>query len=68
VGKAALAGQPGIISIHNGWLGGKEVNRVVYDSDLTSIEQMESLLKGAGTYIKTVQELPRGNKKSEKPE
>jgi hypothetical protein len=29
---------------------------------------MESLLKGAGTYIKTVQELPRGNKKSEKPE
>jgi hypothetical protein len=54
VGKAALAGQPGIISIRNGWLDSKEVNHVEYDPKRITIKQMEKLLIKSGTYLSTV--------------
>jgi hypothetical protein len=54
VGKAALAGQPGIMSVKNGWLGGKEVNHVVYDPEKITVKKMEKLLKRAGTYLDTM--------------
>jgi len=53
VGASALQGQPGVISVEKGWLGGKEVNRVVFDPAKISVPALEERLKGAGTYIGT---------------
>jgi len=54
VGKAALSGQPGIVSVKNGWLEGKEVNQVSYDPKRITVKQIEKLLKRSGTYRSTV--------------
>ena len=53
VGASALEGRPGIISVQKGWHGGREVNRVVFDPQKTSVISMESWLKSANTYIGT---------------
>jgi hypothetical protein len=55
VGAAALEGRPGVISVEKGWQGFTEVNRVVYDPKIVTIEQMEEWLRGAGTFIRTLQ-------------
>jgi len=71
VGKAALAGRPGIISVENGWRGSNEVNRVVFDPGLTSVEKMEKRLIRSGTYIRTISEPEQegpGKKTMEKQE
>ena len=65
VGKAVLAGQPGIISVQNGWLNRNEVNRVVYDPELVSVEIMEHLLMKSGTYVKT---MPEPDQEKKRPE
>ena len=54
VGKAALAGQQGIVSVENGWLDGKEVNQVTFDPKRITVKHIEKLLKSSGTYRSTV--------------
>ena len=49
-------------SVEKGWLGAREVDRVVFDPESVSVAQMEAWLKEAGTYLDTVQE---GEKPSE---
>jgi len=56
VGAAALVGRPGILAVETGWYGRYEVNRVDYNPAKVSIGQMETWLKEAGTYIKTITE------------
>jgi hypothetical protein len=55
VGMSALEGQPGVMHVTKGWRGFKEVNRVVYDPQQITLEQMQQKLKQAGTYRKTVE-------------
>jgi len=57
VGASTLQGQPGVISVQKGWLGGQEVNRVTFDPKQVSVEGMEAMLRRAGTYIGTEPEL-----------
>ena len=54
VGVIALAGRSGVLSVEKGWRGNSEINRVVYDPEKITVEQMETLLKKSGTYVKTV--------------
>jgi hypothetical protein len=56
VGAAALEGRPGVLSVEKGWRGTSEVNRVVYDPEKVTVEQMEGWLRQAGTYVGTVRE------------
>jgi aspartate carbamoyltransferase regulatory subunit len=51
VGKSALAGLKGVIRVENGFLNRKEINRVWYNPEKITIEEMEAALKKAGTYI-----------------
>jgi hypothetical protein len=41
VGAAALEGRSGVLSVEKGWRGASEVNRVVYDPEKVTVEQME---------------------------
>lgn len=60
VGEHALQGQAGVISVEPGWSGPREVDRVIYDPEKISVEQMEDLLRQAGTYRQTLEvTLPR---------
>jgi hypothetical protein len=56
VGKAALEGRPGVLSVGKGWLGRSEINTVIYQPGKVSVESMEKWLREAGTYIRTVQD------------
>jgi hypothetical protein len=64
VGASALGGKPGVLAVERGWSGGREVNRVVYDPREVAITQLESWLKAADTYVRTLEqptakEMPR---------
>jgi copper chaperone CopZ len=50
VGKAALEGLNGVISVSRGFSGFREINTVTYDSTVINRERMVSALKKAGTY------------------
>jgi len=50
VGKAALAGRPGVVEVLNGWRGFRETNTVLYDPDLITVEEMVRILKEKRTY------------------
>ena len=50
MGKAALEGRPGVIAVEKGFKGWREINTVVYDPDRISVEEMETILREAGTY------------------
>lgn len=54
VGVNALEGKPGVISVAPGWSGAREVDRVVFDPELVSVEQLEDWLKEADTYVSTI--------------
>ncbi len=54
MGVAALEGRPGVISVKKGWKGLSEVNRVAYDPEKVSVEQLTGWLKESGTYVRTV--------------
>ena len=41
--------------VTSGWKGSMEVNTVIYDRSKITVQQMEEALKGAGTYLKTLQ-------------
>jgi copper chaperone CopZ len=53
VGKAALYGLEGVKSVQSGFKDRKEANTVIYDPEKITIEEMEKVLKKAGTYIGT---------------
>ena len=68
VGEHALKGQPGIIAVEPGWSGPREVDRVIYDPETISVEQMEELLRRAGTYRQTLEvSPPRAEEMEQKP-
>jgi hypothetical protein len=50
VGKAALAGRPGIEEVLSGWRGFRETNTVLYDPDLITVEEMVAILENVKTY------------------
>ena len=50
-------------SVTKGWQGMSEVNRVVYDPEQVSVEQLTDWLKDAGTYIRTIS--GKGDSKSD---
>lgn len=56
VGKAALEGLDGVKSVTKGWRGFMEINTVVYDPSMITVERMEEALSKAGTYRKTFRE------------
>jgi len=41
-----------VINVEKGWRGVSEINRVTYDPKQINVQQMEYLLKKAGTYIR----------------
>jgi copper chaperone CopZ len=53
VGKAALEGLPGVKKVTSGWRGFTEINTVVYDAAVITVERMEEALRKAETYRKT---------------
>ena len=53
-GKAALQGLKGIQKIETGFHYVSETDTVYYDSKAITIEEMETALKKAGTYIETI--------------
>jgi len=54
VGKAALDGQKGVVTVEKGWQNMREVNRVVYDPKKIHLQELEDSLKKSGTYIDTI--------------
>ncbi len=50
VGKRALEGLKGIKKVRMGVEQSREINTVIYDPSLIGIEEMETVLKKAGTY------------------
>lgn len=58
VGKQALDGLTGVSAVSTGWRGRSEVNEVRYDPSAVSVATLESALRRAGTYIKTVEVSP----------
>jgi hypothetical protein len=53
VGQAALEGRDGIKTVKKGFRGSKEINTVYYDPAVIKIEEMETTLKKAETYLGT---------------
>jgi hypothetical protein len=50
VGRAALAGRPGVVEVLSGWRGFRETNTVLYDPAFITVEEMIEILKKTGTY------------------
>jgi hypothetical protein len=44
----------GIKEITSGWQGPMEINTVIYDKTVITIDEMEKALKKAGTYRETI--------------
>ena len=51
IGKAALEGLNGIYKVENGFKNSREINTVIYDPKVISIQEMEDILKKANTYL-----------------
>jgi len=56
VGARALEDRPGVIAVKRGWHNFREVDRVKYDPQKVSREQLENWLRDADTYVDTVRE------------
>jgi len=54
VGARALENRPGVLEVERGWQGFREVDRVRFDPQQVSREQLERWLREAGTYVKTL--------------
>jgi hypothetical protein len=50
VGKAALEGLNGVVSVTRGFSGWREINTVTFDPAVIDREQMIAALKQAGTF------------------
>jgi hypothetical protein len=48
--------------VTKGWRGPREVNRVDFDPEQVSVKQMVDWLKKTGTYLRTIEESPEGDK------
>ncbi len=55
VGKDALAGLKGVKRVEKGFRNSKEINTVYYDPSVITVEEMETALKKAGTYMGTLE-------------
>lgn len=55
VGVDALSGKPGVLSVDPGWSGAREVDRVVFNPQQVSVNQLENWLKEAGTHVSTLE-------------
>ena len=53
VGKKALEGLEGVNKVTRGFRGFREINTVYYDPTVITFEEMEDVLKKAGTYVET---------------
>jgi hypothetical protein len=51
VGKSALEGLNGVISVTRGFSGFHEINTVIYDPAVINRGQMVSALRKAGTFV-----------------
>jgi copper chaperone CopZ len=58
-GKSALRGLKGIQKIETGFHYMHETDTVYYDPKVITIEEMESALKKAGTYMETIEKKER---------
>ncbi len=58
-GKAALQGMKGIQRIETGFHYLHETDTVYFDPEAVTIEEMETALKKAGTYVGTIHEKGR---------
>jgi len=58
-GKAALQGLKGIQKIETGFHYVHETDTVYYNPKLITIEEMETALKKAGTYVETIKQKER---------
>ena len=56
MGKAALDGLPGVVSVTRGFEGRKEINTVTYDPAEITPPEMVKALKAAGTYLGSADE------------
>jgi len=65
VGAGSLEGRPGVLAVERGWRGFHEVDRVLYDPQQVTVEQMEEWLKEADTYVRTIK--PLSGKAQEEP-
>lgn len=55
------------MAVETGWQGLSEVNRVVFDPQKVTVQQMVEWLKKAGTYIRTLeQEIPQAQPSQDK--
>ena len=50
MGKSALSGLKGVNRVENGFLNRREINRVFYDPEMISVEEMQTVLERAGTF------------------
>ena len=50
MGRAALAGRPGIKEVLSGWSGFRETNTILYDPDIITVQEMIGILQKAKTY------------------
>jgi hypothetical protein len=50
VGESALEGLEGVKDVTKGFSGFREINTVIYDPKMITIDEMISALKDAGTY------------------
>lgn len=55
VGVNALSGKPGVVSVEPGWSGTREVDRVIFNPQQVSVNQLENWLKEADTYVSTLE-------------
>ena len=55
VGADALSGKPGVLPVNPGWSGAREVDRVVFNTQQVSVNQLENWLKEADTYLSTLE-------------
>ena len=55
VGANALAGKPGVASVTRGWSGPREIDRVIYDPQVVTLDQLVQWLKEADTYLGTLE-------------
>ena len=54
-GKAALQGMKGVQKVETGFHYIHETDTVYYDPKLITVQEMETALKKAGTYVDTIQ-------------
>jgi len=41
----------GVKEVSSGFRGFREINSVIYDADIITLDEMVSVLKAAGTYV-----------------